>query len=440
AIEVFKNNNIIDLVLMDIDLGQGIDGTETAIAMLKLRAVPIVFLSSHTEPAIVEKTEKITSYGYILKNSGPTVLYASIKMAFKLFDSQKLMNERDERLQRAEIMAGFGNWELDLAKKIFYASEGARMIYGLGENELIVEIVQKCPLPQYRAMLDSALRNLIEKNHSYDVVFEIKRQNDQKHAFIHSIARYDAARNCVTGIIHDITERKLVEDALKNSELKYRSLIEHSSDVVFCVDQKGEYKFVNQVFASTFAKTPEYFLGKTFWDIYPKEHADHRQSVSLKVFQTGESQSTEVVVPLKDRTLYFLAKANPIIDDSGKVILNLTHATDITERKQAELMLRAKEERLQNVIAGTNVGTWEWNIQSGETVFNERWAAILGYTLEELQPVDIQTWMRLAHPDDLKKSDELLKKHFQGETEYYVLESRMKHKNGSWVWVFDCGK
>jgi PAS domain S-box-containing protein len=133
-----------------------------------------------------------------------------------------------------------------------------------------------------------------------------------------------------------ITERKLAEEAYKDSEFKYRSLIEHSSDVVFCVDRNGEYKFVNQVFASTFGKTPDYFLGKTFWDIYPKEHADFRQAASSRVFETGESQSVEVVVPLPDRTLYFIANANPVRDKTGNVLLNLTHATDITAFKRIE--------------------------------------------------------------------------------------------------------
>ena len=71
-------------------------------------------------------------------------------------------------------------------------------------------------------------------------------------------------------VMTDISERKQAEQAYKDSEFMYRSLIEHSSDGVFCVDRNGEYKFVNQVFASTFGKTPNYFLGKTFWDIYPK--------------------------------------------------------------------------------------------------------------------------------------------------------------------------
>jgi PAS domain-containing protein len=60
------------------------------------------------------------------------------------------------------------------------------------------------------------------------------------------------------------SERQRIEEAFKDSELKYRSLVEHSSDVVFCVDKNGEYKFVNQVFASTFDKTPDYFLGKSW--------------------------------------------------------------------------------------------------------------------------------------------------------------------------------
>jgi len=81
-------------------------------------------------------------------------------------------------------------------------------------------------------------------------------------------------------VISDMSKRKQEADALRDSELMYRSFIEHSSDVVFCVDRNGAYKYVNQVFASTFGKTPDYFLGKTFWDIYPKEQADHRQATT----------------------------------------------------------------------------------------------------------------------------------------------------------------
>ena len=81
------------------------------------------------------------------------------------------------------------------------------------------------------------------------------------------------------------------------------------------------------------------------------------------------------------------------------------------------LALQKSERRARLVIEGTGVGTWQWNVQTGETVFNERWAQIVGYTLEELSPITINTWLDLAHPDDLAHSAALLDAHFRGETE-----------------------
>jgi diguanylate cyclase (GGDEF)-like protein/PAS domain S-box-containing protein len=102
--------------------------------------------------------------------------------------------------------------------------------------------------------------------------------------------------------------------------------------------------------------------------------------------------------------------------------------------------LKYQVKQLQLVIKCTGLATWEWNIKTGETIFNERWANIIGYTLEEISPVSIETWVMYAHPEDLKKSERLLKKHWAGETEYYICESRMKHKNGLWIWVYDIGQ
>lgn len=101
-----------------------------------------------------------------------------------------------------------------------------------------------------------------------------------------------------------------------------------------------------------------------------------------------------------------------------------------------------KSEDLRNklVIEGTRIGVWDWNIQTGETYFNKRWAEIIGYTLDELKPININTWLKFAHPEDLEKSNILILEHFEGKSEYYDFESRMLHKDGHWVWVHDRGK
>lgn len=110
------------------------------------------------------------------------------------------------------------------------------------------------------------------------------------------------------------------------------------------------------------------------------------------------------------------------------------------DREAIEHELAQQRERLANILWGTGVGTWEWNVQTGETRFNERWAEIVGYRLEELAPITIDTWTGLAHPDDLGRSGELLARHFSGTMDHYECEARMRHRDGHWIWVLDRGK
>ncbi|MDI6453633.1 HD domain-containing phosphohydrolase [Peloplasma aerotolerans] len=97
-------------------------------------------------------------------------------------------------------------------------------------------------------------------------------------------------------------------------------------------------------------------------------------------------------------------------------------------------------ESLKNLIEATHVGTWEWNVQTGACVFNQRWAEICGYTLEELAPISIKTWIDLLHPEDNEISNQRLSEVFDRKKDFYDTKIRMKHKDGNWVWVHDRGK
>ena len=127
------------------------------------------------------------------------------------------------------------------------------------------------------------------------------------------------------------------------------------------------------------------------------------------------------------------------IEVAGRHLL-YSIVVDVTKRHQTEEALAQQSQRMSNILWGTGVGTWEWNVQTGETRFNERWAELIGYTLSELAPVSIATWMKYAHPDDLAASTAALEKHFAGESDHYECESRMLHKDGHWIWVLDRGK
>lgn len=133
-------------------------------------------------------------------------------------------------------------------------------------------------------------------------------------------------------------------------------------------------------------------------------------------------------------TIWIEGFSMPFREADGTILWN-GFASDVTERKMAEVTLQESRLRLEMALKGANAGMWDWNVQTGETVFNERWAEIVGYSLQELEPISIQTWVDLCHPDDLKLSDTLLQKHFAGEAEFYECEVRMRHKR----WVVGLG-
>ncbi len=117
---------------------------------------------------------------------------------------------------------------------------------------------------------------------------------------------------------------------------------------------------------------------------------------------------------------------------------------DISERKLVEAELEESRLKLEDVLIGANVGSLEWNIQTGKIRFNEVWAKNLGYT-SNLIRIGVTLfgkngWKKLTHPDDISYAEEMLERHFSGELPHHSVEVRMKHRNGHWVWIRQEGK
>jgi PAS domain S-box-containing protein len=151
----------------------------------------------------------------------------------------------------------------------------------------------------------------------------------------------------------------------------------------------------------------------------------------FRLIEQSVSQRDEDGIPMTYLPQFDYRELNDLTDTMNAML-------DVV--RQSRDNLRWERTRLQNVIDGTRVGTWEWNVQTGETVLNEQWARIAGYSLRELEPISIDTWIKLVHADDLKVSNERLQRHFAGQVDHYECEARVRHKEGHWVWVLDRGQ
>ena|GEM_PF-1737165 len=102
-------------------------------------------------------------------------------------------------------------------------------------------------------------------------------------------------------------------------------------------------------------------------------------------------------------------------------------------------MLTSSSERLDLALSGGDLGLWDWEVPLGKITRDERWCAMLGYSLAELE-LDPMPWQTLVHPDDLAQVHAALEQHLSGETPAYEAEYRMRHKDGHWVWILNRGK
>ncbi|MBI9056082.1 MAG: PAS domain S-box protein [Bacteroidales bacterium] len=236
SIELFVKNTKIDLVLMDINLGNGIDGVEAGQLILNNREVPLVFLSSHTEPEVVMKTEKITSYGYVVKNSGLTVLDASIQMAFKLFYANKKVYENEQRYRTLFNNSHTTIFLIDpYTKKIADVNQAALDFYGWSYEEFIGKDISEIN-SQYVELTDLEIENILKvKQKVYEFEHRIKN-GSIKYVEVRTGPINISNKILLYSIIIDRTAKKIVEELLNKSEIKYQTILNTIRESIFIID------------------------------------------------------------------------------------------------------------------------------------------------------------------------------------------------------------
>ena len=201
----------------------------------------------------------------------------------------------------------------------------------------------------------------------------------------------------------------------------------------------GAFIEVNNALLEPTGYTHNEFLQLNYWDITPEEYRQQEAIQLNNLEKKGLYGPYEKEYIRKDGSRYPVLLNGMVVRDSNGKKNIWSIIEDISERRKSENALAETNKQLELVISSTAVGFWDWKVQTGEVEFNERWAEIIGYTLDELQPITIDTWLAHAHPDDMKESVKLLEAHWRGETERYICEARMQHKNGHWIWVLDTG-
>ena len=230
------------------------------------------------------------------------------------------------------------------------------------------------------------------------------------------------------------------------SEKRIKTTLQSIGDAVITTDKNGLITSMNEeaerLTKWTLQEAYNQKLSAVFNTLNSKTGEKIQNSVKTFKEDDGiENLTNHTTLIAKEGSIIQIAHSgSPIRDDKDQIIGVVLVFRDVTKEYEMNEALKESKQRLSHALEGANAGLWDWDIQSGKTFFNERWAEMVGYKLNELFPLSIKTWENLCHPDDLIIARKKHKDHFERKTAIYESEFRMKHKNGNWIWVLARGK
>ncbi|MCX6170334.1 MAG: PAS domain S-box protein [Ignavibacteriales bacterium] len=294
-------------------------------------------------------------------------------------NSEKIVRKSEARLRRAEFVTKAGHWEYHLASGDMLVSEGASKIYGLKGTQWKVSTIQKMALHEYRSKLDDALSKLIKHGDPLDIEFKIRKADTGEVIDIHAIAEYDNEKKIAFGIVQDITKTKQFEIALKDSEYKFRMLVENIKIGIYYSDFAGTFLYGNREAEKIVGYNRNELIGKNFIEL---KILDQKQKIKAALLlgknligkATGPD---EFIINRKDGTKRIVEISTNVINTGDQRIV-CGAVLDITERKQVEEALITSENKYRHLFENNPQPMWIYDLEN-LSFLEVNGAAILHY-------------------------------------------------------------
>jgi len=241
----------------------------------------------------------------------------------------------------------------------------------------------------------------------------------------------------------DITASRRIEK--ENARLRgfYEQVLDALPAQVAVFDEQCRFQYANRTSISD-AEVRAWVLGRTNEDYclhrnVPVEIGEERSRAIRSVFDSGAPEYFEETMHRHGKRHVIERSLAPIKDADGKVVLVIGFGRDLTTERLAQEALADSEERLRLALQGADLGTWDWDLQSGTITTNDRYLELLGYEPSELTPT-LALWRSSIHPDEAARVIATFEAHLRGETPLYESEHRMRHKDGHYVWIYGRGR
>lgn len=227
----------------------------------------------------------------------------------------------------------------------------------------------------------------------------------------------------------EVVERRRAEEALRESEERFKAFMDNSPAVAFVKDEEGRFIYINQPFKSFFNVDPDDLVGKTDFDLWPEETAAQLREHDRAVLRSGRTLEAVEMVPAPDGTLRpWLTLKFPLRDKGGRLCL-AGMAVNITELRRAEEELRRVSERLQLATRAAGIGIWDWDVVQDKLVWDDATYGLFGVREEDFGGA-YDAWAGTLAPEDFERITADVRAALRGER-VYDTEFRVVWPDGS---------
>jgi diguanylate cyclase (GGDEF)-like protein/PAS domain S-box-containing protein len=241
------------------------------------------------------------------------------------------------------------------------------------------------------------------------------------------------------GACWDITDDVERNRRLHDTLTLLQAVMNGTPDLIYVKDLNGRYLLVNPAVEKVMAREGIEIIGRHDTEIFPSGTARGLVENDRRVLETGEDLTTEEIAVVGGVARIYSSAKVPLRDEHGAIIGLIGTSRDLTEVKAAEAALRRSEARWQFALDGAGDGIWDWDIDTGHVFYSRQWKAMLGYGEDEVGAT-VGDWSDRVHPEDQSRCWAIINDHLAGRSPDFVLEHRMRARDGSWRWIFDRGK
>lgn len=244
---------------------------------------------------------------------------------------------------------------------------------------------------------------------------------------------------CVS--MQDISRDYYIEKELEETRNELKPLFDSSIQRFYLCDLNYNLVSFNKAAKDIIIKEQNRVLkkGDCVLDFVPAEITKDGFSVKFEEAKKGTNIVMKQRVGEGDEKYWLETHIDPILNEKGEIYRILVWTIDVSEREQSLMELKATQDRYMLVARGGNDGIWDWDILNNTVYLSPRWKNVLGYEDHEL-PNEFGMRDGLIHPDDLKKSHQIIDDYLSGKIKEYQNEIRLRHKNGNYLWVIERGE